>query len=479
MHRISRPPHRQSNLKLRDIWVWASPVRSSGLRILEPIPVELYLMIFDYIKPRKDSYEYERTILKRMNDLRNMSLVCRYFCAEILPWLFESLVFHPNLPKGDTGRNSMSYIPFCRSLNQGEILAKSLALQVKQCVIRDWLDVLNANAAAAKAFLNIHMSALPYMTNLHTISLSRTRLVPSLLAHIRRLPNLQSLTINCCDFTEILPKHAQKYASRSKLKSFRLFLGDKEEDTVHPPDDLVLKEFLPLVMKLSKLGTDSWLFMNALFSSDALPSTLETLEILSVRDLSILCEYLYRLPALASLTIDCGHLATENPISLSHLTSLRHLTCLLRLNFAGSHELDSLTLLASDTKNISLALVNKAWPRVGRLIELCLPCMLVISIFLDPNSFLAGIRLERLRQLTVISDDPFLDRREMDHSQGSIGVPAKKGGMMIPAYLEVLMKKIEFPSLDCISFRDGKNKDCIWKRKDLGNEWKPVEQEEY
>ncbi|KAJ3929237.1 MAG: hypothetical protein NXY57DRAFT_1017664 [Lentinula lateritia] len=481
--KIPRAKPCQTNL--RDIWAWNPPVRRSGHRILDAIPAELYIMIFDYVKPRNDCYESKKTIIRRTNDLRNMSLVCRYFCAEILPWLFKSVVFHPGgLYNGVTTRaekDAMSYIPFCRSIKQDEKFARSLALQVKQCSIRDWLDAPNTNTAMVKAFLNTHIDSLPHLTNLTAITLSRMPLAPQLLAHIRRLLHLTSFTIDRCDFAEISPKHVQKLAAKSKLKSFRLWVrskddSDDEDDEVHA---LVVKEFLPLIVNLSEFGTDSWLLMQALISChDTLPPLLETLEILSIRDTKVLCEYLYKLPALTSLTMDSALSTTVySNISLSRLTSLRHLTCPPHFvsHFSGSHELASLSFSTRRPDNSWVAIHNAAgvsWPRVDQLLAFCLPYTLALGIGLDPTSFLdgTGIVLDRLRKLTIISDECFI--------LNSGGTPDQNGGAAMSKLVQILMKEARFPSLECILFRDDDNKEWIWREDSSSGKWKPVPEED-
>ncbi|KAF9058528.1 hypothetical protein BDP27DRAFT_565562 [Rhodocollybia butyracea] len=134
---------RQKPFNLRDIRTWNSPERRSSITgmVLTPIPIELYDLIFSFVIPCSDG-ESEESTLKRMKDLRSLSVVCRLFCAEILPLVFRSVVFQ-NTEETAVSRNQMSYVPFCASLKNGEIFAESLALQVQQCTIRDWIGASN------------------------------------------------------------------------------------------------------------------------------------------------------------------------------------------------------------------------------------------------------------------------------------------------------------------------------------------------
>ncbi|KAJ4001158.1 hypothetical protein F5050DRAFT_88441 [Lentinula boryana] len=468
--------------ELRDIWDWESPVRCSGHRILEPIPAEIYLMIFDYLRARSDRYGLGKSAPKRFNDLRNLSLVCRYFCAEILPWLFESIIFHPISHKDAPGKDQMGYVSFCKSIERDEIFARSLALRVKHCTMRDWVDVPKT---IAQAFLNVHINVLPHMANLTTVLLSRMRLVPPLLTHIRRLSHLESLTIDCCDFEEIFPKHVQKLALKCKLKSFRLYHRNKED--IHRLDDSIAEEFIPLVMHLSELGTDNWRLIRTLISCDTPLSNLETLKIIFVEDLKPLCRYLYQLPALKSLTMDnIQSRRSHSPylISVPLMANLRHLTCPPHLisSLTGLHKLVSLSFATCQEDDILSALIRvtpspSPWRDMSQLVELCLPYAFAVSILKHPNPARTEIGFAQLRTLIILLDECFLfsDWIYKDPARDSITVSNEKTELY--DFFQAMVQKLYLPNVRSFSFR-GLAKDWVWDKEETTDQWKLVEEDD-
>ncbi|KAJ3752520.1 hypothetical protein EV360DRAFT_88668 [Lentinula raphanica] len=479
MHKTSKSqPLRH---EIRSLWAWESPVRRSGHCVLQHIPAEIYLVIFAYLRPRYDRYGTQRSDPKSINDLRSLSLVCRYFCAEILPWLFESVAFCPNLSKDATGDARASYISFCNSINRDEEFSKSLAIYIKHCSIRNWYDV---SEIAGKAFLNLYIETLPNFVNLTTVSLSRMRLTPPLLAHIRRLQCLISLSIDRCNFADILAKHVPKLASRCKLRSFCLYTSEVSKSG-YTPDSSILKEFLPMFMPLSDLRTDSWQLVQLLISSDTTPPKLEILDLHDIQSLDdtincvdVLNEYLYRLPALASLTVtlDDSYLEDQDSslLSLYRLQNLRYLCC-------PDYVLSKETILPDKLDDLDLAMIgiNGAWepitflesfglwPGRNQLIKLTIPHALVSDLFIERST---RIVLERLQTLVVIIDHSYEFRRGIQKSSAD---DIEAMVMSFSGTLEWIIENISMPNLQSTRFRRlrYRSEDWIWKKDESTGQW--------
>ncbi|KIK66147.1 hypothetical protein GYMLUDRAFT_960526 [Collybiopsis luxurians FD-317 M1] len=325
----------------------------------------------------------------------------------------------------------MTFVPFCRALNQGETFAESLASMVEHCTFRDWFGFLAGPNPAARAFLKFSMEALPNMPNITTLALYRIRLnpdpkrsnadrdrrIPSMLSTIQNLPHLSSLTLDSCDFREVTANAIEKFASRANLETFCLFL--REDPLIMPPCDNITKEFLPLIKNLTKLGTDSWTLIQILISPNV-SSSLRTLEALNILDLHSFSDYLYRTPSLESLTVD--HLPQVLPlhslagqvgdaISLSQLPNLRHLSCPPHATscFGSPRSLLSLSFTSHSDKQIYRHPISDIWSNIQSyrfIADVCLPFEFVVKTATSrvntPNT-----APQRLQRLTVVNSANF------------------------------------------------------------------------
>ncbi|KAJ3775827.1 hypothetical protein FB446DRAFT_770199 [Lentinula raphanica] len=471
----------------RSLWAWESPVRRSGHRALENIPAEIYLVIFAYLRPRYDLYGSQKSDPKRINDLRSLSLVCHYFCAEILPWLFESVALCPSQTKDATGRATASCISFCSSIKRDEQFATSLAIYIKHCSIRNWFDV---SEIAGRAFLDLYIETLPSFVNLTTVSLSRIRLTPPLLAHIRRLQCLTSLSIVYCDFAGILPKHVQKFASRCKLKSFRLYFH-RVHEALFLISNHILEEFLPMLMHLSDLRTNTWQFINFLIYHDITPPNLINLEMLSIRSLDVmrncvdvLNKYLCRLPALASLTLTFDDSYSRDHasslLSLHHLKKLHRLCCpdyVLSKETSLPDKLDELCLVGR-RRALQPKLFLESfglWPDRNQLIKLSIPYALVLHI-LRGTSTRSRIGFERLEHLDISLDDTFntchlIQKPPTDNIKAMV--------LLLGGTLWWIVREMSSPNLRLTGFRlQDHSEHWIWGKDELTGQWTFVGKDE-
>ncbi|KAJ3902696.1 hypothetical protein F5879DRAFT_990813 [Lentinula edodes] len=482
---------------IRNIHQWNSPERrSSDHKQLSPIPLEIYLEIIDHIRPRDGIYISPQHVYECMNSLRNLALVCRYFCAQILPCLYKVLIFCPKPEEESLGNRrdvlSRTFIPFCQDINRGEAFAESLALEVTQCDIRDWIDVPSEtlDTSPVKASLDALIEALPAMTNLTSIVLSRTTLTPTLLENILRLEKLASLRIQCCDLAGMTTKVIHDFASRVKLQTFHFFSNVMQDEQLVSSAGASEKELLSLLMNVSTFGTDSWPLISAMIASDAVPS-FQTLDIFDILDPAALCDFLCRISTLTSLTLD-GVAPTEDSyfLVLSNLKQLRHLSCppCLISRLSGSQKLSTLSFYTRAHQSEDPAMLAsfikaglnswKAFSQFRSLRELCLPLIFMLLITVDP--LYSPHDAKELRKLTVFSDgtatisrefiisDPiFMDGGPMDDNV--------KDAFFMWGLLRIIGQQKHFPKLEWFTFHGLNDRTWKWRNEGMSGKWRPFQ----
>ncbi|KAF4621604.1 hypothetical protein D9613_012575 [Agrocybe pediades] len=211
---------------------WSSPVRREGTRTLSPIPNEIYLEIFSYVKLPY----FAGPALRR--DMSSLAQVCRFFCSVMLPWIYEHLIIDAKV-KDDGISNTRA--AFCQRLARGEASAQEMALFVRKCTIKSWVVADKEADWCSRALLRVYSKALCSMTNIRVLELISTTVTKDLITGIAHLPNLESLTVKDCRFSPgIAAKHVDKIHSL-KLKKLCVYLLDNREHSWDPTiDDLIL-----------------------------------------------------------------------------------------------------------------------------------------------------------------------------------------------------------------------------------------------
>ena len=128
-------------------YIYVAPGRYAGTKELPLIPNKVYFKIFDYIEPSNlmSVSEYKRI-------LSNLALVCRFFCAVLLPQIFKSLTFSGHPEKADTS----GYASFCRALIGGKEPACLLALHIIECTFSQWAAGEDHIESAFNGFLGFY-----------------------------------------------------------------------------------------------------------------------------------------------------------------------------------------------------------------------------------------------------------------------------------------------------------------------------------
>ncbi|KAK7451251.1 hypothetical protein VKT23_012590 [Stygiomarasmius scandens] len=149
---------------------------------------------------------------------------------------------------------SFSYFSFCSQVRKGVGPRASFTVDVKECTLQDW-----SSDMILDAFMSDKIGkALVKMPNLTKLSLLRMLITPTLLKAIRKLRNLESLSIEACTFKGVTVDHVQKLCSL-KLKKLEIM------STTRIPLDLGLAMDV-LFEDLEELRTDSWPFMDIVIS---------------------------------------------------------------------------------------------------------------------------------------------------------------------------------------------------------------------
>ena len=156
-----------------------------GMKKLPLIPNDVYFEIFDHIQPSD-----EIAVAEHKHILSNLTLVCRFFCAVLLPQIFKSLKFsgHPH-KKSDTP----GYASFCRALIRGKEPA-----HVKECTFSQWTTCEDHLESVFNGFLGLYNQAITWMLNLELLVLSCTPISKKCIQARSKLTKLKTLVMHDC-----------------------------------------------------------------------------------------------------------------------------------------------------------------------------------------------------------------------------------------------------------------------------------------
>lgn len=164
----------------------------SGTKMLQSIPIEIYLEIFDYFKTSDTMFPLEyRRILSRL------ALVCRLFGSIAIPCIFASLDIS-NAPAGGAHDLPPKNAKFCSAIMRKQEPAATLASHIKECNFTNWLHTAEANAG----FFKMYGQAMMRMPNLEKITFMIVDIDRQLLKTICGLKRLTSLNIFMCSFSK-------------------------------------------------------------------------------------------------------------------------------------------------------------------------------------------------------------------------------------------------------------------------------------
>ncbi|THU86390.1 hypothetical protein K435DRAFT_366917 [Dendrothele bispora CBS 962.96] len=272
-------------------FVWNTPTRQNGDRLLPVIPCEIYEEIIAYIEP---SDELGLHNCKQI--WLSLAKVCRYFCAETMRRFYQSIILSGNSSSDADQQSPASYFNFCSQVRKGVGPRAGFSVDVKECLLAYWYS-----AMVLDLFLDEKVGkALVRMDNLATLSLLKIPVTPTLLKVIRRLKNLESLNMQACTFEGVTVDHLNKLSS---LKLKQLSVMNSTMRSI--PMDLALAMGV-LIENLEELRTNNCLVLKALLSvSKRKPIPLQVLNLelkfIADSELVSLCDFLDTTPTITDL----------------------------------------------------------------------------------------------------------------------------------------------------------------------------------
>jgi len=300
---------------------WSTPERREGDRLLAPIPIEVYLLIFDEIKfePERQSLGLYKSILS------NLALVCRFFSVTLSPKIYNHFLFD-----GSSFEDDLCYSPQAKwldNLDERDEDACFLAKHVKEVSFLQWRDPTNSGEWKSECSRDRYSRALPCFPNTVSFTITRTPIPLEFFDAIVALPHLRILRIKDCmfeemdDAVEFLEPEATKLthvevSSTTNFRYYRKALAD-----------------LVATSSLQMLKTTHWRFARAIIRKQV-DMPLELLDVpLVAKDAMILSDFLNRTPSITDLALVTDP-ETENtegqepkldilPTSLPTLKSLR------------------------------------------------------------------------------------------------------------------------------------------------------------
>lgn len=334
------------------------------------IPNEIYLEIFDNLKPVIDDQEDDPTDYS--NALSNVALVCRFFCAVAISRRFESLTFAGNTRADSPSSAVAGGAPFCRAVNKDKEPAKSLAKFVKACTFDAW-GIENSGGAgpqwARNAFLGIYCQAITRMPHLESISIFDTAVDKRLLKAVCRCRKLRTLLFRGCTFRNDVEKNDVDQLTSLALISLQFY-------DIHGP----LLDHLDWPVELRVFGAPSHRVTRKVQWQN-----LCTLSLSRGSNLDHLFHLLEGAPHLTKLTISFVDSLTEPPSTLSIPTTtiphLRTLSCpptlarylipgrpVEELDLSGEHLPDTFGLWSlSDTDEQVLDSLTKSTGQIKKM----------------------------------------------------------------------------------------------------------------
>ncbi|PPQ96906.1 hypothetical protein CVT26_005893 [Gymnopilus dilepis] len=256
-------------------------------------------------------------------DLYSIALVCQYFSAVVLPWIFEHVEL--DLYRKDDLSLYSRHASLCRHILEGGNLVATITQQVKTCAI-NWSDFDDREDTdeEPRNLLTLHSRAIPYMVNIQTLSMHSTPMTNDLFSTVTKLPQLASLSLKYCTLCEDLDHFRLEEFSRLSLKSLTLMFDERfPVKQIHRLRDLL--DYVNL-RTLTDLSTNCWRLCMRL-GDESNPVVLEELEIDLIYDVDILYKLLLRCPALRIFRLTGDSHTVDNRALILPPETLRHLTC--------------------------------------------------------------------------------------------------------------------------------------------------------
>ncbi|KAH7928783.1 hypothetical protein BV22DRAFT_1030352 [Leucogyrophana mollusca] len=189
------------------VFSWTTPERRLGHRALPIVPNEIYLEIIDTVEA--SGSPGPRLTRACIRTLSNLALVCRFFCAMVLPRIFKSVTFYGDAGPSDVARKTA----WCRQINGGKEPALSLALYVTDCQFKNWLGT----SWVHDGFSALYAKAMSRMSNLASVAFYDCAVKEPHWGALCQLGRLESLVFNHCNVAPPPPEQATLGVMRLKI----------------------------------------------------------------------------------------------------------------------------------------------------------------------------------------------------------------------------------------------------------------------
>ncbi|KAH7886783.1 hypothetical protein F5I97DRAFT_1870198, partial [Phlebopus sp. FC_14] len=157
------------------------------------IPVDIYLVIFDYISPSRGRPDDEEIKI-----LAKMAAVCRLFGQIALPRIFEYAHFSGAMMES---KSSAHLNRLCRSIVAGEKLAQVIALCVEVCHFTDF-EMKDTFLWGMSMFSELYASGMAYMKNIHQLKFLHSFVRKEHWEAIMNMEALEEVVFDACEFYE-------------------------------------------------------------------------------------------------------------------------------------------------------------------------------------------------------------------------------------------------------------------------------------
>ena len=185
------------------------PVRKSGTVDLSPIPNEIYLEIFGYLRPTDPN---EWIDAEARQHFCNLALVCRFFSSVMLPWIFENLTFveKDSYSQISSPHSSTVSAKFCRNVLDGDPTALLLAKHVKRWAFSG----SPTQSKLTPAFLSMYFETFQHLPNLLELSLTNIVIPRNFFKRLVNVPTLEALKLGNSSFdAEMRERHLKHFKS--------------------------------------------------------------------------------------------------------------------------------------------------------------------------------------------------------------------------------------------------------------------------
>lgn len=202
-------------------WSSTAPQRMRGSRALKHIPNEIYLAIFDLLRPGPFS---SFSVQEHKAILSNLMLVCHFFRDACAPRRYSSLQI--------TGLQKR-HVDFCNAIRKSPRLVPDNMLSlVKELSFSDWLSPTEANKWVVKGLLNVYSTTIDKFPNVTSISLVKVSIGSVFFDAVAEMKSLHDVEFTKCAFEPLTTKQPAKTA-RSPWTNFT-FIECYEFETYLP-----------------------------------------------------------------------------------------------------------------------------------------------------------------------------------------------------------------------------------------------------